>query len=454
MDELIYFAGLLISSFVTVHMVMELLKNVFEPIYNRKTYILVEIIYILLLASINELRNEWLNLCTVLLASTLVAIKCFEGKLKLKIINIAILAIFMSACEAIGIAILHFIYDVGKFTISTPRMEHFFEITFSQVVLIFTSRLIIIKIFKQKNLNNLTSRQYIITFVYTIFSVINIYSLCTLLKNNNSNMEVISVLITTTGIVLINTYFLNILEYESEYNRLQYENQLFIQQSKMQYLYYDNLENQYRDSLSIIHDVKRHIRAIEELYEQREMNIASEYAATINSRLDAFKLNELSNNRVLNIILNDKQKTAEQNGIDFSCKIDDVDLSFIDNIDLTTIFANLLDNAIEACLRKKGDRSIQVQVGAFHNLVAINIRNTMENSEEDEEQLDNRFKLDNLFGHSKIHNHLKENHNGIGLLNVTKVVKKYNGDFNIEKDGDYFICTIVLSKLGREVMEE
>ncbi len=441
MSEIIYFVGLLLSSFVSVHIIMDFFKNLFEPVYKGRIYTITELAYILVLAGINELKNEWLNLITVLVLSSIIAIKLYEGKLVRKFVNIIILVILMSACESIGIALLHFIYQISDINITTEKMQTFFEMTFSQVIVVFLSHLAIIKIFKSKKINNLTVRQYLMTFVYAVFSVVNIYSLSILMRNINTNGEIISVMVTIAGIVVTNTYFLNILEYESENNRLVYENQLFIQQSRMQYLYYDNLENQYRESLSIIHDVKRHMRAIEELYEQRENETAVEYAVTISNILEDFKLNEYTSNRVLNIILNDKSKAAEQNNIEFICKIDDADLSFIDNIDLTTIFANLLDNALEACMDKRGDNFIQVQVGSFHNLVVINIKNTMDES---------KVNRSNLTMDTKIK--MKSNHSGIGLPNVTKVVKKYNGDFNIEKDGQIFTCTIVLSKQGRDMM--
>lgn len=450
MSEIIYFVGLLLSSFVSVHIIMDFFKNLFEPVYKGKVYIVTEITYILLLAGINELKNEWLNLITVLVLSGIIAIKLYEGKLIRKVINIIILVILMSACESIGIALLHFIYQISDINISTEKMQAFFELTFSQVIVAFMGHIAIIRIFKRKKLNNLTSRQYLMTFAYAVFSVVNIYSLSILMKNINTNGEIICVMITIAGIVVTNTYFLNVLEYESENNRLLYENQLFIQQSRMQYLYYDNLENQYRESLSIIHDVKRHIRAIEELYEQRENETAVEYAVTISTIFDDFKMNEYTSNRVLNIILNDKLKVAEQNNIEFICKIDDVDLSFIDNIDLTTIFANLLDNALEACMYKRGERFIQIQVGSFHNLVMIHIKNTMDESKEMKNQ-GNDIYFGNI--NADAHMEITRNHGGIGLPNVTKVVKKYNGDFNIEKDGLIFTCTIVLSKQGRELQK-
>jgi sensor histidine kinase regulating citrate/malate metabolism len=202
----------------------------------------------------------------------------------------------------------------------------------------------------------------------------------------------------------------------------------------MQYHYYDYLEQQYRESLSVLHDVKRHIWAIEELYRNKENETAIEYTKNINDIIYSFEMNEFTDNRMLNIILNDKKRVAEQNNIAFLCKVDNIDLSFIDNIDLTTIFANLLDNAIEACMGIVDEKKIIVQVGAFNNLIMINIKNTV--------------KVIPVIIGTDIKSS-KENHNGLGLGNVTKVINKYNGDFNIQFIDNMFECNIVVSKQGR-----
>ena len=55
-----------------------------------------------------------------------------------------------------------------------------------------------------------------------------------------------------------------------------------------------------------------------------------------------------SSNRMLNIICNDKLSLARHPAVAISVEIGDVDFSDLRDIDITTIFANLLDNALEA----------------------------------------------------------------------------------------------------------
>lgn len=436
MSEAIYVIGLLLSGFVTVHITMDFLKTCFERKYTKWVYVLYEAVFVLILAGVNAIGNAWLNLITVFAFAGILAVRMYKGKIIHKLSFIVILIIGMSACESVGLILLHSFYHWADVSIASDKLGNFYDMTISQVFVILVSHLFLIRLARKKDISHLNLQQYLFTFIYSAFSIMNIYCLSVGLKITNK-VEFICALVTNVGIVIINIYFLNILEYESENNRLIYENRLFEQQSKMQYQYYDALELQYRESLSIIHDVKRHIRSIEELYKNQDTDVAKEYAITINNRLDSFRLNEYTSNRMLNVILNDKMKLAESHKIDFQCKIDEIDLSFIDNMDLTTIFANLLDNAIEASANAPGSKSMNLKVGSFNNLIVVTIKNTMAET------------MEPCVGVSGIEHNIRAKHKGIGIPNVEAVIAKYNGDIDMEKDEGVFTVSIVLSKTGK-----
>ena len=75
--------------------------------------------------------------------------------------------------------------------------------------------------------------------------------------------------------------------------------------------------------------------------------------------------------------------------------IGDVKLTGIKDLDITTIFANLLDNAIEAAREIKNDAYIDLKMDYFNEFIVVSIRNSMGESES-----------------------TKEGHMGIGLENV------------------------------------
>ena len=106
------------------------------------------------------------------------------------------------------------------------------------------------------------------------------------------------------------------------------------------------------------------------------------------------------------------------------------DLSFIADIDLTTIIANLLDNAFDACssLDKK-NRWICFNLESKMGFIIIHIVNP----------------YDRII--SKEHNSFlstKKNHIGIGLTNIQNTVEKYDGIFETDTANQLFDISITI----------
>lgn len=78
----------------------------------------------------------------------------------------------------------------------------------------------------------------------------------------------------------------------------------------------------------------------------------------------------------MDILLTDKTVIMKEKSIEYEIKVDNVNLDFIEAIDVTTIFGNLLDNAIEACEEVKQERCIHIKVNAFHEMIVIRIENS------------------------------------------------------------------------------
>ena len=157
-----------------------------------------------------------------------------------------------------------------------------------------------------------------------------------------------------------------------------YENRVkaLEQQAKMQYEYYLAQTEKYSQTVRILHDVDKHIRAIENLYGTEREHTAGEYAEAIRSTLAPLIPISYTENPILNILLTDKNAVMQEKGIHSDIKIDNVDLSYIEPIDITTIFGNLLDNAIEAAANADGDQYIFINSSAYHKMTVVHIENS------------------------------------------------------------------------------
>lgn len=137
------------------------------------------------------------------------------------------------------------------------------------------------------------------------------------------------------------------------------------------------------------------------------------------------------NSPILSVIISHQIQKADALGILFQLNIEDVSLESFDDLDITTIFANLLDNSIEACAQlPQEQRNVCLTLKQFNSFIAISISNPISDVPE---------KV------GAVYKTTKENHDGIGLTNVKNAVKRYNGEFNATVDGNRFVVKAVIS---------
>ena len=104
----------------------------------------------------------------------------------------------------------------------------------------------------------------------------------------------------------------------------------------------------------------------------------------------------------------------------------------ISSSDLSILFANLVENAIEACRHQiHTERNITIQ-GSMHgdNTIALTFTNTYSI----QPKTDSRGVLLSI----------KHDGNGIGVESVRAIVKKYNGHMDIKAENNVFTVKILL----------
>lgn len=236
-------------------------------------------------------------------------------------------------------------------------------------------------------------------------------------------------LVNTGCIVLMDIYMLYFVKSDEEKNR--YKNQVreLEQQAALQYEYYLAQSRKQEQTMRVLHDVNRHIRAVEELYTADQHNTAREYAAQIRELLKPLIPTSYTDNPILNILLSDKESLMREKDITPQIQIDYVSLAFIQPIDVTTIFGNLLDNAVEAAEQVPGERFVSVKINSYHRMTVVRI----ENSSPD------------VLWKNGIPQSGKGKNHGLGLLNVKNTVGKYDGDLKLRQEDGRFVAEIFLN---------
>lgn len=192
--------------------------------------------------------------------------------------------------------------------------------------------------------------------------------------------------------------------------------------------------NYYRDRIrdeervrSVYHDMKNHLLLL-----QSQAGTGQEVqrsVQTLKNQLQEYENYHRTGNEFLDIIIRDKAKTAQEKQIDFSSAISFEAGSFIDPLDISTIFGNALDNAIEASEKLPKDRRlITIRANRVRDMLIITVEN---NAADDLSKPQGTTKKDPLF-------------HGFGLSNLQRSVERYSGQYSIRTDHGSFTLKILI----------
>lgn len=136
------------------------------------------------------------------------------------------------------------------------------------------------------------------------------------------------------------------------------------------------LEKSYKAQRSATHEFKHQLQTVHGLLEQNNVEKAKEYIQQIQAAhtLRIFAAN--TGHAVIDAILNEKYHTAREKNIDFQLTVNDLSTIVISIDSIVVLLSNLLDNAIEACERLDGERTIICTVLLEDNALFISIKNT------------------------------------------------------------------------------
>lgn len=147
-------------------------------------------------------------------------------------------------------------------------------------------------------------------------------------------------------------------------------------------------------------------------------------------------------NAVTDVIVNDRQKAAEKQGIRFRSEFTYPESERYDAYDIGIIVNNLLQNALEACGKMlQGDRYIFISSRQKRKFFLIEVRNPFEGEiiMDADTNLPISTKEKEPFGR-------QGSMHGIGLSNVKREAEKYMGDVDIRVKKNEFSVTVMLQE--------
>ena len=220
-----------------------------------------------------------------------------------------------------------------------------------------------------------------------------------------------------------------------EKNQKFLEMQIRLQKEYDTVKYFDALWKQDEKQKILIHDIRKHLMSIAELNEQKDTEKIASYIDQIVQSSDLQGSVRSCDNDLLNTILFRFKQQYKEFGISFVANIQSNCIHFLPEYDMTALFCNLLENALDAT-KDLTNSFVELSVSSHgNNEVIITMINSCQK---------NPFSGK---GHRLVSTKKNNQRHGYGMTSIQHIIDKFDGNSQLyydEKDST-FHSIIVLS---------
>ncbi len=187
------------------------------------------------------------------------------------------------------------------------------------------------------------------------------------------------------------------------------------------------------------HDMRHHLLALQGFLVQRDYTGMETYLKGYIDALDIKSPELYTESAALNAIFTYYKDAAEEHGISFRLSLPFPSVPGISEMDLCIILGNLIENALEACIRQSSSqRFIELTLSMpSKSVLVILVRNSY----------DGHIKRSGeCFLSSK-----EKGRRGIGISSVLNISEKYNGISRFEYDNQIFKVSLLLTCTSEDI---
>jgi len=272
----------------------------------------------------------------------------------------------------------------------------------------------------------------LVPFIFLILQVFLLYYPIPYWYWEGSNWNQIIIII--VYVLFLAVYYLLYIQASGIVEKYALENRhlLIVQQDK---LWESELERQ-KAAVSLAsqqrHDMHHHNAVITDMLKDGNLDELEAYMQSINAALDMSESTVYCKNPIVNSICNAYVKKAEQAKIKIQFHVIVPEQTSIDNVDLTCILSNTLENAIEGCLRLPDGHAREIIVTAKYMDARLRIQ--VENSCRDDIVFEGELpKTQKKIG-------------GTGIQSIVYTAERYDGTSGFSVSSGRFITQIVLNE--------
>lgn len=193
-----------------------------------------------------------------------------------------------------------------------------------------------------------------------------------------------------------------------------------------------------KESIDIVnqkyHDLKHQINLLKTGADTEK---AGEYLEQMEREIKIYETQNKTGNKVLDTIFTSKSMHCQRHGIELKFMGEGQLLNFMEDMDISALFGNMLDNAIESVVKIKDrqKRLISIHVIQERKFIRIRTENYCEEDVQFQDGLPVTTKKDKRF-------------HGYGTKSIKKIVEKYGGSVMAGKTDNWFELKILIPMKG------
>ena len=299
-------------------------------------------------------------------------------------------------------------------------------------VILFFFILVIRKQFGKKSIEMMLDTEWLRLLFFPVFTIAVIYAMLSVFEHVQTVEQANLLAVIAFGMVGMNIVVFYLINDIVEREMKLHENKVFQIQAQNQLEMYKSISENFDNQKRKTHEYKNQISCIESLLVKKQYSKLEEYVKKIygsmNNEPDAIN----TNNVIVNAILNTKYHEAEEKGIVFVFRVNDLSELKMKDEDVVTILSNLLNNAIEACELCENNKVIKFKFIQEDDMIIIAVKNT--------------FNYDVIYENGEIKSTKTSSvdEHGVGIKNIIKTIEKYAGSYVIEdKNKEFFFSMII-----------
>lgn len=378
-----------------------------------------------------QLGSTYVNGICLFFTFFILLLFLFDISFKSAIFHSLIFLTVMIASETVVILISSLLF--GDFNTFENDITAYIFVILTSKLTYFIIIMIILKVFAVKEHDEINDKYFWLLFIGPFTNILMFVAFRYITYQVKITPKAyLFLIISSIGSLFANILIFAIYEISQKNTKELYNLKTIQKQEEQDIKYFKIIEQSNKDMRVFAHDIKNHLIQIRNMETKEECDT---YIDKLLPNIEKFTYTGISKNKMLDLIINKYMTLCDNKRIQFNIDVKTANLNYIDDLDLSTLLNNLLDNAIEAA-EKSDNGYINVNIFSKNELYdGLIIKNSCIVS-----PIIEKSKLITTKENKSLH--------GLGSSSINKVIKKYNAvyDWKYDQSQNIFETDIAFSK--------